>query len=145
MIKFVKLLEATSAWKPCQWLQGSSAWSFSKISTRIHKIAYGFGGPIEKKCQSSLIFSCKIPILSLVSVLSKIFQILWVISDRMDKFCELQDYLFKFMNNFVFKFLIRLIIRRTSMIICIILWMWNTMQMAGSFYITKFFGSIFYM
>lgn len=79
----------------------------------------------RKKCPSSLIFSCKIPILSLVSVLSKIFQILRVISDRMNKFRELQDYLFKFMNNFVFKFLIRLIIRRISMIICIILWMWR--------------------
>jgi hypothetical protein len=29
----------------------------------VHEIAYGFGGPSEKKCQSSLIFYCKIPIL----------------------------------------------------------------------------------
>ena len=40
--------------------QGSlllSVWS------RVHKIAYGVGGPSEKKCQFSLIYSWKIPTL----------------------------------------------------------------------------------
>jgi hypothetical protein len=30
---------------------------------KVNEIAYGFGDPSEKKCQSSLIFYCKIPIL----------------------------------------------------------------------------------
>jgi hypothetical protein len=38
----------------------------------VHEIAYGFGGPSEKKCQSSLIFYCKIPILCMCQVLLKI-------------------------------------------------------------------------
>jgi hypothetical protein len=32
-------------------------------TNRVHEIAYGLGSPSEKKCQSPLIFYCKIPIL----------------------------------------------------------------------------------
>ena len=46
-----------------------------------------FGGPSGKKCQSSLIFWCKIPILC--QSLAKSAQILLVMSDRTDKFREL--------------------------------------------------------
>ena len=54
---------------------------------RVREIAYGFGGPSEKKCQSSLIFYCKIPILC--QSLAKSAQILLVMSDRTDTFREL--------------------------------------------------------
>jgi hypothetical protein len=47
---------------------------------RVREIAYGFGGPSEKKCQSSLIFYCKIPILC--QSFAKSSQILLVMSDR---------------------------------------------------------------
>ena len=59
---------------------------------KAHDIAYGFGGPSEKKCQFSLIFHCKIhtctvPILC--QYLAKSAQILLVMSDRTDEFHEL--------------------------------------------------------
>ena len=59
---------------------------FSYI-VRVCEIAYGFGGPSEKKCQSLLIFYCKIPILC--QSLAKSAQILLVMSDRTDTFREL--------------------------------------------------------
>ena len=55
--------------------------------SRVREIAYGFGGPSEKKCQSSLIFYCKIPILC--QSLAKYAKILLVMSDRTDTFREL--------------------------------------------------------
>jgi hypothetical protein len=48
------------------------------------KLYMVFGGPSEKKCQSSLIIYCKIPILC--QSLAKYAQILLVMSDRTDTF-----------------------------------------------------------
>ena len=61
--------------------------SLLRHHSRVREIAYGFGGPSEKKCQSSLIFCCKIPILC--QSLAKSAQILLVMSDRTDTFREL--------------------------------------------------------
>ena len=50
-------------------------------------MAYVFGSPSEKKCQSSLIFYCKIPILCQSSAISA--KILLVMFDRTVEFREL--------------------------------------------------------
>jgi hypothetical protein len=57
---------------------------------KVNEIAYGFGDPSEKKCQSSLIFYCKIPILC--QSLAKSDQSLMVLSNRNDKFRELYHF-----------------------------------------------------
>jgi len=54
---------------------------------KVHEIAYGFGDPTEKKCQSSLFLYYKIPILC--QSLTKSAHILLIMSDRTDTFREL--------------------------------------------------------
>ena len=59
------------------------------LKIRVHEIAFGFGGPSEKKWQSSLISYCKIP--NLCQSLAKFHQNLPVMSDRTDKIHELSE------------------------------------------------------
>lgn len=150
MIKFVKLLEAISAWKPCPMITGILCMIIFQDKYQDSRNCIWVWWSYRKNVSPHWFFLAKYQSCHLCQSLEQNIPNFagHVTSDRMDKFRELwtTGLFFLIMNNFVFKFLIRLIfIRRTSMIICIILWMWNTMQMAGSFYIIKFFGSIFDM